>query len=240
MSKLSRREMFAGLSSGAFLLSGNSIASASGSDSETLFTDKPEYMFEPGLNYLNTAALGPTPRSVLDRVLQAWYELELDPVMMAYANGASHVATDRAREQLAALINCHADELLITRSATEAMNTVALAMNLNQGDRVLTTDVEHEGGTNCWKYLKRRRGIDIDFVSIAPGDFDVKQIIGRLEKAITDKTRVISISHVIASTGLRMPIAEITDLAKNRGMITVIDGAQAVGGVQVDVRNSNP
>jgi selenocysteine lyase/cysteine desulfurase len=236
MSKLSRREMVAGLGSGAFLLSAASITSGSGSDLEPLFAEKPEYMFEPGLNYLNTAALGPTPRSVLDRVLQAWYELELDPVMMAYANGAAHVATDRVREQLAALINCHADELLITRSATEAMNTVALAMNLNQGDRVLTTDVEHEGGTNCWNYLRRHRGIDIDVVSIAPGDFDTNQMIGRLEKAITEKTTVISISHVISSTGLRMPIAEIVDLAKKRGMLSVVDGAQAVGGIEVDVR----
>ena len=236
MSKPSRREMLAGLGSGAFLLSGGSIASARNADPAAWFADKSEYMFEPGLNYLNTAALGPTPRSILDKVLQAWHELELDPVMMAYGNGAAHVATDRAREQLAALINCHADELLITRSATDAMNNVALAMNLNRGDRVLMTDVEHEGGINGWNYLKRHRGIDIDVVSIPPGDFDVKGIIERFEKAFTEKTRVICVSHIISSTGLRMPIVEIGDLAKKRGILTVVDGAQAVGGIEVDVK----
>jgi selenocysteine lyase/cysteine desulfurase len=73
-------------------------------------------------------------------------------------------------------------------------------------------------------------------VSIPPGDFDSKAIISRFEKAITEKTKVISVSHVIASTGLRMPIAEIVALTKNRGIVCVVDGAQAVGGIDVDVR----
>src|SRR4029079_2413333 len=102
--------------------------------------------------------------------------------------------------------------------------------------RVLTTDVEHEGGSVCWSYLKRRRGISIDVVSIAPGDFGTRAIIGRFEKAITDHTKVISVSHVITSTGLRMPIAEIAALAKSRGVLCVVDGAQAVGGIDVDVK----
>ena len=218
------------------MLSGGSFSLSKGSPVETHLADNSEYMFEPGLNYLNTAALGPTPRSVLDKVLKAWYELELDPVMMAYANGAAHVATDRAREQLAALINCNADELLITRSATEAMNTVALGLNLNRGDRVLTTDVEHEGGTNGWEYLKRHRGIEIDVISIPTGDFDTTGILGRFEKAITEKTKVINVSHIVSSTGLRMPIVDIAALAKKRGALCVVDGAQAIGGIEVDVR----
>jgi selenocysteine lyase/cysteine desulfurase len=236
VSKLSRRELLAGLTGGALLVSGESFAWSKGIDLEARLGDNPEYMFEPGLNYLNTAALGPTPRTVLDKVLKAWYELESNPVMMAYANGAVHVATDHAREQVAALIGCTADELLITRSATDAMNSVALGLNLDRGDRVLTTDVEHEGGSVCWSYLRRRRGIGIDVVSIAPGDFDTKAIISRFEKAVTDRTKVISVSHVITSTGLRMPIAEIAALAKNRGVLCVVDGAQAVGGIDVDVK----
>lgn len=236
MSKLSRREVMAGLTTGTLGLVVSSFGSLRASNPVARLAENSEYMFEPGLNYLNTAALGPTPRSVLDRVLKAWYELELDPVMMAYADGATHVATDEARKQIGALINCTADELLVTRSATDGMNTVALGLNLNSGDRVLTTDVEHEGGFNCWKHLKRRRAVDIDIVSIAPGDFDIKGIISRLEKAITKKTKVISVSHIVASTGLRMPITDIAALAKQRGILCVVDGAQAVGGIEVDVR----
>ena len=117
MNKPSRREIRAGLAGGVFAMSGASSVFPKASHLEPSLADNSEYMFEPGLNYLNTAALGPTPRSVLDRVLQAWDELELDPVMMAYGDGAVHLATDEARKQVAALINCNADELLITRSA---------------------------------------------------------------------------------------------------------------------------
>src|SRR5262245_21822932 len=237
MSKISRRKLVAGLTAGPFLFTGASFARAEAVDSVTRGTENSEYLFEPGLNYLNTAALGPTPRTVLDKVLKAWYELELNPVTMAYADGAVHVATDHARERVAALIGCTADELLITRSATDAINCVALSLNLDRGDRVLTTDVEHEGGSVCWSYLKRRRGINIDLVSIAPGDFDTRAIISRFEKAITDTTKVISVSHVITSTGLRIPIAEIVALARTRGILCVVDGAQAVGGIDVDVRS---
>ncbi|HEY0764048.1 MAG TPA: aminotransferase class V-fold PLP-dependent enzyme [Pyrinomonadaceae bacterium] len=226
MSTLSRRELIAGVATTAVLLNSESVLSK----------DKAEFMFEPGLNYLNTAALGPTPRSILDIVLNAWHELELDPVMMAYGAGAAHVATDRAREQIAALIGCSADELLLTRSATDAMNSVALGIDLKPGDRVLTTDVEHEGGTVGWEYLKRRRGVIIDLVSIAPGDFDTKAIVSRFANAITDQTKVICVSHVVSSTGLRMPIAEIAALAKSRGILCIVDGAQAVGGIDVDVK----
>jgi selenocysteine lyase/cysteine desulfurase len=236
MAKLSRRGVLAGLTSGTLVLGSGSFAWSKGADSKAPHAGTSEYMFEPGLNYLNTAALGPTPRTVLDQVMKAWYELESNPVMMAYVDGAVHVATDHAREQIAGLINCTADELLITRSATEGMNSVALGIDLDHGDRLLTTSVEHEGGSICWNYLKRRRGINIDVVSIAPGDFDTGAIINRFEKAITDRTKVISVSHVITSTGLRMPIAEIVALAKNRGILCVVDGAQAVGGIDVDVR----
>ena len=228
MTDISRRNVLAGLGTGTLMLSGSPFAWSKGTSSE--------YLFEPGMNYLNTAALGPTPRSVLDKVLKSWYELELNPVMMAYGNGAVHMATDEARKQLAALIKCDADELLLTRSATEAMNSLALGVELNRGDRVLTTSVEHEGGLNGWEHLRRRRGVEMDTISIPLGDFDTKAIIARFEKATTDRTKVISVSHVVSSTGLRMPIAEIVEFAKSRGILSVIDGAQAVGGIDVDVR----
>ena len=187
--------------------------------------------------YLNTAALGPTTRSVLERTLAAWNELESDPVMMAYADGAVHTATDTAREQLADLINCMADELLFTRSATGAMNSLALGMNLSRGDRVLTTDVEHEGGTNGWFYLKRRAGVEVDLVTIGPTDHDIGAILGRFERAITAETRVVFVSHVISATGLRLPVREIAALARRRGIVSIVDGAQAAGAIDVDVRS---
>ena len=84
------------------------------------------------------------------------------------AQWACSGAAENVRTQAAAFLGCSADELLITRSTSEAMNTVAQSMRLNAGDRVLSSNQEHEGGTNCWEYLAERRGVVLDTVAITP------------------------------------------------------------------------
>ncbi len=195
-----------------------------------------ESLLAPGLTYLNTASLGPTSRSVLNRTLEAWYELETNPVRMSYGEGAVHVATDRVRDQTAAFLGCDTNDILLTRSTTDAMNNIALGMRLSTGDHVVTTDQEHHGGADCWRYLARRRGIIIDVVPIAPTDRNAKVIVDRFASAITPATRVISVSHVLTSTGLRMPVTELSALARARGILCVVDGAQAAGQIAVDVK----
>ena len=233
MKKHSRREVLSGMV-------GMAGATAFGSTAlskhvHPAIADVGEYMFQPGLIYLNTGSLGPTPRSILDAVLRAWNQLETNPVGMSYG-GAVHTVADRTRDAVAGLIGCSADEVLLTRSTTNAMNIAALGIDLARGDRVLTTDVEHEGGSAAWKHLEKRRGIGIDRIVITPEDHDVRGIIERFDHAITKQTRVISVSHVITSTGLRMPVREIVALVKGRNILTIIDGAQAVGNIDVDVR----
>lgn len=230
MSKFSRREMFAGMAGvvgTGFLANGVAARPAA---------EPSEYMFAPGLVYLNTGSLGPTPRSILDVVLKAWHELETNPVAMSYG-GAVHTLADKTRSSVANLINCSADEVLLTRSTTNAMNIVAQSIDLSRGDRVLTTDVEHEGGSACWKYVEKRRGIVVDRIAIAPEDHNVKGIVERFASAIKKETKVISVSHVIFSTGLRMPVREIVALAKAKNILTIVDGAQAVGNTEVDVKS---
>jgi selenocysteine lyase/cysteine desulfurase len=200
----------------------------------TTLAEGGEYMLEPGLTYLNTGSLGPTPRSILDEVLKAWADLELNPVNKAYG-GTTHTLADKTRDLVGGLIGCTSNEVLLTRSTTNAMTTAGLGIELSRSDRVLTTDVEHEGGSAVWKSLEKRRGIGIDRIVIAPENHDVKGILERFERAITKQTKVISVSHVITSTGLRMPVREIVALAKSRNIITILDGAQAVGNIEVDV-----
>lgn len=227
MTSLSRREMFSGIAGtlgAACLVQGN-----------TPLTESAEYMFAPGLIYLNTGSLGPTPRSIFDEVLKAWTDLEMNPVAKAYG-GTVNTLSDKTRNSVAGLIGCSADEVLLTRSTTNAMTIAGLGIDLSRGDRVLTTDVEHEGGSAVWKHLEKRRGIGIDRVVIAPEDHDINGILTRFDRAITKQTRVISVSHVITSTGLRMPVREIVALAKARNILSIIDGAQAVGNIEVDVK----
>lgn len=196
----------------------------------------PEFLITPGLTYLNTAALGPTPRVVLERTLAAWQLLETNPVRMAYGDGDVHLATDQARERLARFIGCDADELQITRGTTDAMNTVAQSIRFRRGDRILTSDQEHEGGHNGWAYVARRHNLAIDVISIAPGEHDPQRILARIADGLRRRTRVLSISHVFSANGLRLPIAEICALARRSGVLSVVDGAQALGQFAVDVR----
>ena len=235
MNSFTRRDALLGMLGLGGALSLNNTP-AFGNPESTGYRDQ-EYGFAPGLIYLNTGSLGPTPRSILEATLRAWHELESNPVAMTYGDGAVHKLTDTVREKLGGFIGCAADEILITRSTTDAMNATGLGIDFERGDRVLTTNVEHEGGSIGWKYLKKYRGVEIDAISIAPNDHDVNGIVTRLEKAITKQTKVISVSHVITSTGLQMPIAEIATLAKKRGVLSVIDGAQAIGQIPVNVKD---
>ena len=196
----------------------------------------PDYMLRPGLIHLNTASLGPTPRPVLERVLAAWRELESNPVPNAYGNGTVLTAAEAVRGEAAALLGCTADEIMITRGTTDGMNTLAGGIRLDRGDHILTTDQEHEGGEACWQHRARREGLQIDRIAIAPEEHDQAAILNRFAAAITPSTRVISVSHVITTTGLRMPIAGISALARARNIICIVDGAQAVGAIEVDVR----
>lgn len=197
-----------------------------------------DYLLPPGVIHLNTASLGATPRSVLDQTLDAWRKLESEPVAMAYYQTPETVlsAAERVRASAAAFLGCDADELLITRCTTDAMNTVAQGMRWTAGDRVLTTDQEHHGGSLCWEHMARLHGVVVDRVTIAIDEHDTAAIVRRFADAITPRTRVISVSHVITTTGLRMPIAELSAIARARGLLCVVDGAQAVGAVPVDVK----
>jgi selenocysteine lyase/cysteine desulfurase len=193
-----------------------------------------DFMFAPGLVYLQTGSLGPSPRPVMERTIAAWKQLELNPSFYAY--GEDERAMDDVRARAASFLGCKTEELVLTRCTTEGMNSVAQGLTLKSGDRVLTTDQEHPGGRRGWDYVARRYGVALDIVAIPPGENDAQAIVDRFAKRITRRTRVFSFSHVLSSTGLRMPIADLSALARSRGCLAVVDGAQAVGGVAVDLK----
>jgi selenocysteine lyase/cysteine desulfurase len=165
-----------------------------------------EYLFSPGLIYFGTATIGPCPRQVIEETVRAWYELETNPTGMGYGHGATLVAAERVRERAANLLGCSSDEIVITRSTTDGMNAIAQGLRLTRGQRVLTTDQEHPGGRSCWEYLAHQQGVEIDRVRIPAGENDAGAIVDRFAAAITSDTRVISASHILSSTGLRMTI----------------------------------
>ena len=195
-----------------------------------------EYLFAPGLIYLNTAALGPCPRRVVEETQRAWLAMEASPAAMAYGEGATLDAAEAVRGRAAALLGCETEQIVITRSTTDGMNAIAQGLTWRSGDRILTSDQEHEGGTCCWTYSAKRHALEIDTVSIPLDEHDPERIVRRFADRMTARTRVISVSHVLSSTGLRMPVAELASLARSRGALCIVDGAQTAGGLEVDVK----
>ena len=214
---------------GLYASPGPAAAAGAGGDAE--------YASDPHVIHLNTGTAGCTPRAVLERVAEAALKLERNPPRQAYGAvpGSLLVDAEQERARCARFLGVAPTELLVTRGTTDAMNTVAQSLLLENGDHILTSDSEHDGGLLCWRWLARRTGLHVDEVPIAPEDTDTDAIVQRFAAAITPRTRVLSISHVIAWTGLVMPIAAIAAMARARGVLTVVDGAQALGNIPVDV-----
>lgn len=193
-----------------------------------------DVLLAPGLVYLQTGTLGPTPRPVLERTVEAWREMERNPAIHAYREFTPRL--HEVRVKAAAFLGARVDDVVITRNTTEGMNLLAQGLDLQPGDRLLTTDQEHRGGLEGWTWLARRRGVGIDKVAVPPGESDAGAILERFRKALTPRTRVLSFSHILFSTGLRMPVADLCALAREKGILSVVDGAQAPGGIVVDVK----
>jgi selenocysteine lyase/cysteine desulfurase len=194
-----------------------------------------EFFLTEGLTYLNTGTIGPSRRSTIEATQRAWIELEANPVAH-YGQFAGTPMREDTRTVAAKFLGCDLDELAVTGSTTTGMNAIAQGLRLRAGDRVVLTDQEHSGGLHCWQYLARHHGAVLDVVAIPQTEHRAAALVDIIAKAIRERTRVISVSHVFSSTGLRMPIAEIAALARSRGVLCVVDGAQSVGAIRVNVR----
>lgn len=196
---------------------------------------KSEYLVADGLTYLNTGTLGPCRRETIEASLKAWDELESNPVKFYGGLGAEALA-EKTRTIAARFLGCDLSEVVITNSTTSGMNALAQGLRLSAGDRVLLTDQEHSGGLHCWKYFEKYYGVKIDTVAIQRGQSDGAAILEKFKNAIDKRTKLISVSHVFSSTGLRMPVAEISALALAKGIFCIVDGAQSAGAIKVNVK----
>jgi selenocysteine lyase/cysteine desulfurase len=194
-----------------------------------------DFLLAPGLTYLNTGTIGPSRRATIDATRRAWETLEANPIAH-YGQRVGAPMIEDTRTLAAKFLGCDLAEIAVTGSTTAGMNAIAQGLRLGAGDRVLLTDQEHSGGLHCWQYLARHHGVELDVVAIPRGEHRATALVDAIAKGIRRRTRVISVSHVFSSTGLRMPIAAVSALARSRGLLCVVDGAQAVGAIRVDVR----
>ncbi len=191
------------------------------------------------LVYLDNAATSQKPRQVLD-ALRHYYECDNANVhrgIHELSNRATS-AFERARERTAVFIGApSAEEIVFTRGTTEAINLVAGTWgvaNLKAGDRILLTEMEHHSNLVPWQLLSKRLGVEVAYIPVT-GDEGLLDM-GRLDELLRSPVKLLSIVHISNSLGTVNPVAEICAKARERGITTLVDGAQSGGHCPVDVR----
>ena len=193
-----------------------------------------EMLLAPGLVHMQTGGVGAMPRPVFDATVAAMREVEADPARETYGPGMAEF--NKVRAKVAALVNADAEDIVLTASATQGMFMLAQGLHFTHGDHVLTTNHEHPGGRLGWDWAARRYGVEIDAIPIAPDESDAQAILDRFADRILPRTRIISISHVLFTTGVKLPVAELCALAREHGCLAIVDGAQGPGAMPVDVK----
>lgn len=186
-----------------------------------------------GKIYLNTGSLGPSPRAVLDTVVDAMWTLERDPVSENWGRLGQQM--EAVRQKIARFIHCDVKDVLLTRNTTEGLSLVCQVLPLKAGDEILTTTLEHGGGEVGLEYLVKTRGAVLRKVELPLPPGNAGEIVSVIERAITPATKLVMLSHVNTITGVLMPLAEIARITSSRGIFLLVDGAQAPGLTPVDV-----
>lgn len=185
--------------------------------------------------YFNAGTNGPLCRPAHDAIVAA-AEQELTTgriVPGVYQGHAEQISC--IREVLADIFNADTSELALTRSTNDGLNIALNGIAWNPGDEVLTTNLEHPSLFTPLALLAHRYGIVIKVVDIGNGGGDV---VATLEAAITPRTRVLALSHVMWSSGAIMPLHDISAMAHRHNALVVVDAAQSPGQVKVDLHDT--
>ena len=151
------------------------------------------------------------------------------------------IATNRfeaTRDILKKYLNAqHREEIVFTKGATESINLVASSFGekyIKEGDEILITELEHHSNYVPWHFLRKKKGAVIKF---APVNNNGEVEIDEIKKLITDKTKIIAITHISNVTGVVMPIKKIVDIAKEKNIPVLVDGTQGAPHMHIDMQD---
>src|SRR5579883_2817796 len=183
------------------------------------------FTLDPTITNLNNGGVSPSPRVVQDAMRR----------YLEQSNGATahtmwrvlEPQVEDVRKRLAATFGCDPEELAITRNTSESLETVQFGLDLKPGDEVLTTNQDYPRMLAAWKQRERREGIVLKTISFPVPPPSPDDLVSRFEKAITAKTRVILFCHITNRTGQIFPVKKICQMARQKGIETIVDGAHA-------------
>ncbi|MCA1584277.1 MAG: aminotransferase class V-fold PLP-dependent enzyme [Acidobacteria bacterium] len=243
---ISRRGWLRGIAgsvaaAGAATVAARSSLSAMGALAQTPMPDadfwkqvRSEFLLDKDWTYLNNGTLGPTPKAVYFTLVERYHDLAQDP---GQPNTDQNAAADDVRRKAAAFVGADFDEIALVRNTTEGMSFMLNGLDLKPGDEILTTFHEHAGGLQPCRLKAKRHGVIVKEVKWAAPAEDPAVILNAFAAAITPRTKVIMASHAMYQTGSTIPLKQLATLAREKGIVTAIDGAHPVGMVKMDMHD---
>jgi len=195
----------------------------------------PLFLLDPAVTFLNHGSYGACPRPVFE-AYQAWQmKLERQPVAFLDPNRGLSCWMRDVRTALSAVLGASPDDLVGLTNTTLALNIVAQSLDLHPGDEILTTDHEYAALEKTWAYVCRRTGAVVKTVKIPLPLTQAAQFTDTILSGMTDRTRVLFLSHITSATALVFPIEAAIAEARNRGIWSVIDGAHTPGHIPLNL-----
>ena len=201
------------------------------SEKMTLQSLRDELPITGKVAYLNTGSHGPPPDSVLASVAE-------EMALQAHNYGLPSVSAPQgarekaARDGLASFIGAKPEEVAMTPNTTQAMRQVSQSIGWSEGDEFMVTSLEHVSTVSLGSALQQDVGVTMTVVEADQGD---AEFLETLKSSLSERTRLLCISHVASPDGRILPVAEAAELAHERGVPVVVDVAQSIGQFPVDV-----
>src|SRR6478735_1499516 len=194
---------------------------------------KSQFLLKPGITFLNFGSFGACPKPIFEDYQKWQLELEAEPVQFITITGLANLK--KSREALAAYINCSADDIVFMPNPSHAINLVAKSFPLQPGDEVLSTNLEYGALDRTWNFYCRKAGAKYVRQPITLPLVSKEKFIEDFFKGVTDKTKAIFISQITSTTALIFPVKEICEIAKSKGLFTIVDGAHVPGHIPLDL-----
>lgn len=178
-----------------------------------------------GLINLNNGGVSPAPKVVQETMKRYYDQSNLAPSYYMWRK--LDQGREPLRQQLADLAGCSHDEIAMQRNASEALETIIFGLTLNRGDEVVVSKQDYPNMLAAWKQRELRDGIKLVWVNLQLPSEDDNYLVKSYVDAFTEKTKVVQVTHMINWVGQKMPVKKIADVAHERGIEVMVDGAHS-------------
>ena len=196
---------------------------------------KSQFHLADGLHYFNNASLGPSSIKIQQETEK--FRNLLDGFPSKYMWGGWDAEKETVREKVANLFAVTNEEIALIHNTTEGMNLIARSFDLQPGDEVILGNHEHASGTIPWEVWQETKGIKLVRPELPVLPKTVAELTAVYEKAITPKTKMISMCHIVNTNGMLLPVKEVSAIAHKKGILVAVDGAQSGGMFTINLKD---